>query len=524
MATYRLSLSTVKRSAGRSVVAAVAYQHAARLAQSEGLTFYEGRDVHDYSKKKGVLDSYLLVPRNAPEWAHDRTALWNAAEAAERRKNSITGREIILSLPHELGLEDHQIMTRRFGEHLVRRYGVAVDIAVHAPSEKGDRRNVHAHLMMTTRELGPDGFGAKTRALDEGRPQLIVDQDKQAVLDADGKKQYRPGRGALEVRWMREEWAGIENKFLLDRGFETVDHRSLKEQGSERQPQPKLGPAAAALERRGLTTERGDAVRRWAQTEEARIAQVADPERGAANDSSPVKSAKPRHALSRIEREAEQFDAWKTQKLSQLSARHADDLDALGARQAAQRAEHAARMEQAYGGERLAKQMLRMQELRAQVESEGVRRLVGRASGASAQGRAELSAVRASVRDARQRQAVADATFGAEQSAERAQRQTEHQGQWTTLQERLADVRGLYGARRFDQVERQAIARRGNEAELARFDRENQGAAPAAPAPTPAQHDSGLSASFDAAARDTAQQRDEDRKQGDRDQDFDLGR
>ena len=44
--------------------------------------------------------------------------------------------------------------------------GVAADVAIHAPHREGDKRNWHAHVMTTTRVLGPEGLAEKTRVLD----------------------------------------------------------------------------------------------------------------------------------------------------------------------------------------------------------------------------------------------------------------------------------------------------------------------------------------------------------------------
>ncbi len=70
-------------------------------------------------------------------------------------------------MPHELTDEQRTDAVREFAAALVKRYGVAIDFAIHAPDRHGDERNYHAHLLMTTRRLGPDGFGQKTRELDD---------------------------------------------------------------------------------------------------------------------------------------------------------------------------------------------------------------------------------------------------------------------------------------------------------------------------------------------------------------------
>jgi hypothetical protein len=86
MASYHLSVKTVQRSAGRSATAAIAYRTASRVVCER-----EGR-VHDYRAKAGVETSSIVTPEDAPDWARDRQALWNAAEARETRSNSVTAR------------------------------------------------------------------------------------------------------------------------------------------------------------------------------------------------------------------------------------------------------------------------------------------------------------------------------------------------------------------------------------------------------------------------------------------------
>ena len=160
MAIYSFHVKTVSRSKGRSVVAAAAYRAAEKIVDNRlGV-------VWDFTAKQGVLHSEIITPAGAPECGPDRAELWNVAERAEdkstRRSNATTGRDIILALPYELSDAQRVEAVREFAAALVERYGVAVDFAIHAPDRHGDARNQHAHLLMTTRRLGPEGFGAKT--------------------------------------------------------------------------------------------------------------------------------------------------------------------------------------------------------------------------------------------------------------------------------------------------------------------------------------------------------------------------
>ena len=233
VAIYSLHVKVVSRSAGRSVVAAAAYRAAENIGDDRlGV-------VWDFTRKGGVLHSEIMTPEGAPEWAQDRAELWNGAERAEdkstRRSSATTGRDIILALPHELSHEQRVDAVRQFAASLVKRYGVAVDFAVHAPDRHGDDRNYHAHLLMTTRRLGPDGFGAKTRELDD----------------------YTTGPREIEA--IRGTWERIGNQVLKDAGFDIrMDCRSYADQGLDRDATVHLGPVASGMERNGETTDLGD--------------------------------------------------------------------------------------------------------------------------------------------------------------------------------------------------------------------------------------------------------------------------
>lgn len=220
MAIYHLAVKSVSRSTGRSAVAAVAYRAGVCLEnERDGL-------VHDYTRRGGVEDAFIVAPEGA-EWAQDRSALWNAVEAAEKRKDAKVAREYELALPAELDAGQRRELVREFAEDIRDRYGVAVDAAIHAPHDYGDDRNHHAHVMTTTREVGPDGLGAKTRQLDVRTS------------------------ASVEVEAIRERWAGMVNDALeLAQVPERVDHRSYERQGLDIEPTVKMGHASAAIERR----------------------------------------------------------------------------------------------------------------------------------------------------------------------------------------------------------------------------------------------------------------------------------
>jgi hypothetical protein len=237
---YHCSVKPVSRSAGRSAVAAAAYR------AGECLHDEQTQLTHDYTRRHGVEAAFIVAPAYAPEWAKDTGKLWNAAEQAEKRKNSQTAREIELALPAAVSAEQRAGIARDLAAHLVERYGVAVGVALHQPSRHGDDRNHHAHILMTTRRMGTEGLTEKTRELDDRKT------------------------GGGEVLHIREYAAELINAALADAGSgERVDHRSFKDRGIERLPSKHLGVEAAAMERRGRHSDRGDLNREVEQINQA---------------------------------------------------------------------------------------------------------------------------------------------------------------------------------------------------------------------------------------------------------------
>jgi ATP-dependent exoDNAse (exonuclease V) alpha subunit len=228
VAIYHLSAKIVSRGRGHSAVGAAAYQSGARLKDPQ-----TGR-WHDFTHKTDVVYSEVLTPEDAPGWMRDRAALWQAVEAAEdastRYDTAQLARHVDLALPRELSSQARIALVRQFAlEQFVER-GMVVDLAVHEPVSACDGEvQPHAHLLLTLREVTHAGLGGKVREWN--------------------------GRALLQ-EW-RAAWAETVNA-ALERAQvpERIDHRSLEAQGIDREPEPKIGAAAQAMERRGIATER----------------------------------------------------------------------------------------------------------------------------------------------------------------------------------------------------------------------------------------------------------------------------
>jgi len=236
MAIYHLHVSMVKRSSGRSSVAAAAYRSAEKLkSEHDGMThdyslksnsvnsaaYRSGEKLgeYDYTRKQGVVHTEIMLPENAPQEYQDRATLWNAVEQSEKRKDAQTARDIDIALPIELNRQEQIQLVREYVKENFVDKGMCADFAIH---DKGDG-NPHAHIMLTTRDVTEKGFGKKNRDWNS-TPQL--------------------------KEW-RENWANACNERLQEKG-QRIDHRTLKAQGIDREPTIHVGVVAKYMERKGL--------------------------------------------------------------------------------------------------------------------------------------------------------------------------------------------------------------------------------------------------------------------------------
>ncbi len=228
MAIFHLTTKVISRGKGQSAIAAAAYRSGEKLHDektNEPKSYRAGAD--------RILFTDIMAPKDAPEWAHDRNALWNQAERIETRKDARLAREIEIALPHELTDQQREWLVKDFVREAFVRRGYAVDIAIHAPYETSDERNHHVHLLIPERRIGPDGFAAKKDPTMNRREQLN--------------------------EW-REQWANLANRHLERHGHEArIDHRSLEAQGIDREPTSHLGYAAIEIAERGGQSDRFDA-------------------------------------------------------------------------------------------------------------------------------------------------------------------------------------------------------------------------------------------------------------------------
>jgi len=223
MAIYHFSAKVISRANGSSAVASAAYRSASRL-RDERLDRH-----HDFSNKAGIVHSEVMLPEGAPGHLSDRECLWNEVEAGEKRIDAQLARETEFAIPRELNQSEGIRLARDFVQREFVDRGMIADLNVHWDFGADGMAKPHAHVMLTMREVGEGGFGAKVR--DWNRTDLLE-------------------------HW-RAAWAEHTNKRLAELDIDAqVDHRSLEAQGIGLEPQHKIGPAASRMATQGLSSER----------------------------------------------------------------------------------------------------------------------------------------------------------------------------------------------------------------------------------------------------------------------------
>ena len=232
MAIFHFSTSIVQRARGQSASARLAYVARAAITDERTGTTHDQRGAGPLLSLEIV--GFPIAPSGSEVAPGDTLSrLANAMEGAEKRKNGRPARLTIVALPHELPHDRQRALLRGYCLALRDRYGVASVAAIHPPDERGDQRNTHAHIVSTTRRVGPDGtLGAKCRELDDR------------------------ATGPAEMEWQRAEWARRVNAELSRAGVAAqVDHRSHKRRAEAGdgppgiEPGQHMGPARTAKSR-----------------------------------------------------------------------------------------------------------------------------------------------------------------------------------------------------------------------------------------------------------------------------------
>ena len=286
MAIYHLHVKVIGRKSGSSAVASAAYRSGSRL-RDERLD-----RSHDFSAKRGVVHSEVMLPENAPDAWSDRERLWNDVEAFEVRKDAQLAREVEFAIPREMTQAQGIELARDFARVEFVSLGMIADLNVHWDMAEDGSPKPHAHVMLTMRQVSvngaEDGFGPKVR--DWNRTEMVE-------------------------RW-RERWAEIANERLAELDIDArIDHRSLEAQGIALEPQSQIGAPAKRIEVRGIEGQ---------GTEEATEADRAEMHREIARGNGARIIAIPDLGLDAI---TQQQSTFTRRDLAKFAHRHSDGIE-----------------------------------------------------------------------------------------------------------------------------------------------------------------------------------------------------
>ena len=230
-----------------------------------GASYYLGQKLYSeydrewkypHSDPKRVRYTEIILPSNAPPEYADRQTLWNAVDAAEKSNKAQTARRFTITLPRDLTFEQNLALIRDYCTKQFVDKGMICDLYYH-DSGSG---NPHVHLMLTMRAIDENG-----RWLPKTKTAYVLDENGQRIRGDNGKW-LRERMDTVDwndqkyAEIWRHEWEIAQNNMLEAAGrTERIDMRSYERQGiTYLEPQIHLGPEAAALERKGVPTTRGE--------------------------------------------------------------------------------------------------------------------------------------------------------------------------------------------------------------------------------------------------------------------------
>ena len=228
MATYHLRVKGDTKPSGTKVSAK---RHAEYILREDGKSHV------DYINREGAQsnkDDCIFKGNRLPKWAKDSPQKFFEAATRYEDKGNVRYREIELSLPNELTLEQNREIVDTFlGNHLANHYYA---YAIHEKAgELSGERHPHVHIMFSERLIDDvEQMGERPaykyfrRAAKPLRGEKVASFERRREHGAPKDKKWHNKKYLYELR---EDFARIQNEVLAKNGFSAyVDHRTLKAQ------------------------------------------------------------------------------------------------------------------------------------------------------------------------------------------------------------------------------------------------------------------------------------------------------
>ena len=229
MPVPHFNIKITQRSKGNSAVAGAAYQAGEKLFSE-----YDQK-TKNYTCKKEVVYTEIMLPPNAPPEYADRATLWNSVEEIEKQWNSQLARRFVAALPREVPMELLPQMVKEYCEEQFVSKGMCCDFAIHDPDPPG--HNPHCHFMLTMRAIDENG-----KWMPKSRKVYDLDENGERIKLPSGRwKSHKEDTVDWNEQYHAEEWRHgwelVQNKYLELAGSpERVDMRSYERQGLDKLP------------------------------------------------------------------------------------------------------------------------------------------------------------------------------------------------------------------------------------------------------------------------------------------------
>ena len=228
MATYHLRVKNDTKSGGEKVSAK---RHADYIFREDG------KSHADYINREGAQsdrNDCVFKGSQLPKWAKGSPQKFFSAATRYEDKGNRRYKEIELSLPNELSLEQNREIVDRFiANHLANHYYA---YAIH--EKKGELSGERTHIMFSERLIDDveriserPAYKYFRRAAKSLRGEQVASFERRCQHGAPKDKKWHDKNYLIELR---EDFARIQNDVLKKNGFSIrVDHRTLQAQREE---------------------------------------------------------------------------------------------------------------------------------------------------------------------------------------------------------------------------------------------------------------------------------------------------
>ena len=231
MASYHFRVKDDTKSGGKRISAK---KHVDYILREDG------KSHADYINREGAQsdrNDCIFKRSRLPKWAKGSAQKFFSAATRYEDKGNVRYREIELSLPNELSLEQNlEIVDRFIAEHLSNHYYA---YAVHEKvGELSGECHPHVHIMFSERLIDDvEKMGERPackyfrRAAKPLKGEKVASFERRRQHGAPKDKKWHNKKYLYEIR---ADFARIQNEVLAKNGFSIrVDYRSLKAQQAE---------------------------------------------------------------------------------------------------------------------------------------------------------------------------------------------------------------------------------------------------------------------------------------------------